>query len=212
MYSWFFICYYPNLFVFCLLESGEGSALRSKHHVYLTSTANRGKKKECNENIGVLRAFYNNDDDDYDDDSDSNDNNNNNNNAVLDADDGNGNDSDSDSENDNNNSKWFPPLTVFVLQCNLLHYVNALSPKGDQHQFSPNNISRSSTVKVMRITKLITKGNMLWSNTKFSQLLFKELYGGQCGEFVCGSLGLKGLRRLAWALVHLATQRTTGQY
>ena len=91
--------------VFCLLESGEGSALRSKHHVYLTSTANRGKKKECNENYGVLRAFYNNDDDDYDDDSDSNDNNNNNNNAVLDADDGNGNDSDSDSENDNNNSK-----------------------------------------------------------------------------------------------------------
>ena len=92
---------------------------------------------------------------------------------------------------------------MFVLQCNLLHYVNALSPKGDQHQFSPNNIRRSSTVKVMRITKLITK---------FSQLLFKELYGDQCGEFVCGSLGLKGLRRLAWALVHLATQRTTGQY
>ena len=32
---------------------------------------------------------------------------------------------------------------------------NPLGPKSDQHQFSPNNISRSSRVKVMRITKLI---------------------------------------------------------
>ena len=39
--------------------------------------------------------------------------------------------------------------------------VNPLGPKSDQHQFSPNNISRSSKVKVMRITKLITKGRML---------------------------------------------------
>ena len=41
--------------------------------------------------------------------------------------------------------------------------LNPLGPKSDQHQFSPNNISRSSRVKVMRITKLITKGRMLWS-------------------------------------------------
>ena len=33
--------------------------------------------------------------------------------------------------------------------------------KSVQHQFSPNNIGRSSRVKVMRITKLITKGGML---------------------------------------------------
>ena len=33
--------------------------------------------------------------------------------------------------------------------------------KSVQHQFSPNNIGRSSRVKVMRITKLITKGRML---------------------------------------------------
>ena len=38
--------------------------------------------------------------------------------------------------------------------------INPLGPKSDQHQFSPN-ISRSSRVKVMRITKLITKGRML---------------------------------------------------
>ena len=36
-------------------------------------------------------------------------------------------------------------------------------PKSDQYQFSPNKISRSLRVKVMRITKLITKGRMLWS-------------------------------------------------
>ena len=36
--------------------------------------------------------------------------------------------------------------------------INTLGPKSDQHQFSPNNISRSTGVKVMRITKLITKG------------------------------------------------------
>ena len=39
--------------------------------------------------------------------------------------------------------------------------LNPLGPKSDQHQFSPNNISRSSRVKVMRITKFITKGRML---------------------------------------------------
>ena len=40
--------------------------------------------------------------------------------------------------------------------------LNPLGPKSDQHQFSPNNISRSSRVKVMRITKFITKVRMLW--------------------------------------------------
>ena len=39
--------------------------------------------------------------------------------------------------------------------------INPLGPKSVQHQFSPNNISRSTRVKVMRITKLITKGRML---------------------------------------------------
>ena len=43
------------------------------------------------------------------------------------------------------NAVFIPPL-VF----------NPFGPKSDQHQFSPNNI-RSSRVKVMRITKLITK-------------------------------------------------------
>ena len=44
----------------------------------------------------------------------------------------------------------------------------------------------------MRITKLITKGGMLCSETKFSQLFLKQMYGDQSGEFVFGSWGLKG--------------------
>ena len=39
--------------------------------------------------------------------------------------------------------------------------VNPLGPKSVQHQFSPNNISRSTRLKVMRITKLITKARLL---------------------------------------------------
>ena len=39
-----------------------------------------------------------------------------------------------------------------------IEVLNPLGPKSDQHQFSPSNISGSSRIKVMRITKLITKG------------------------------------------------------
>ena len=41
--------------------------------------------------------------------------------------------------------------------------INPLSPKGDQHQFSPNSINTQSTKKVMGIDKAITdtKGKML---------------------------------------------------
>ena len=46
-------------------------------------------------------------------------------------------------------------------QRNFVQPLNPLGSKSGQHQFSPNNISRSSRVKVMRITKLITKGRML---------------------------------------------------
>ena len=53
--------------------------------------------------------------------------------------------------------KGYEVCTVF---CQVL-LVNPLGPKSDQHQFSPNNIRRSSRVKFMRITKLITTGRML---------------------------------------------------
>ena len=48
--------------------------------------------------------------------------------------------------------------------------LNPISPKGDQHQFSPNNIHTFSGDKVMRITEMITKEKLLRSFIKFSQL------------------------------------------
>ena len=39
--------------------------------------------------------------------------------------------------------------------------VNPLGPKSVQHQFSPNNISRTTRLKVLRITKLMTKARIL---------------------------------------------------
>ena len=42
------------------------------------------------------------------------------------------------------------------------------------HQFSSNIFHTSSRAKVMRIEKMITKGEMLWSSSKVSQLTLKE--------------------------------------
>ena len=67
-----------------------------------------------------------------------------------------------------------------------------VSPKSDQHQFSPNNINTQSKEMVMRINKMITTGKMLWSFIKFSPLISKQMYEDQSGEFVFGYWGLKG--------------------
>ena len=44
----------------------------------------------------------------------------------------------------------------------------------------------------MRIDKMITKEKMPSSFINFSQLIRKEMYGDQFGEFVYGYWGLKG--------------------
>ena len=51
------------------------------------------------------------------------------------------------------------------------HVINPLSPNGEQHQFSPNNIHTLPRDKVMRIYEMITKEKMLRSDNKFSQLI-----------------------------------------
>ena len=43
----------------------------------------------------------------------------------------------------------------------VLVLVNPLSLNSDQHQFSPNNINTSLTEKIMKITKMITEGDLL---------------------------------------------------
>ena len=50
---------------------------------------------------------------------------------------------------------------VLMFQKKKAMHLSPLGPKSDQQQFSPNNISKSSRVKVMRISKMITKGKML---------------------------------------------------
>ena len=57
-------------------------------------------------------------------------------------------------------------------------HCSPLSPKSDQHQFSPNNTNALSKEKGVRINKMITKWKMindLLSNSL--NLFFKEMYG-----------------------------------
>ena len=67
--------------------------------------------------------------------------------------------------------------------CNLLLMmicINLLSPKSDQHQFSPNNINTQSREKVLRIHKMIRKlkGKCFDLLSNSLNLFFKEIYGG----------------------------------
>ena len=55
---------------------------------------------------------------------------------------------------------WFPMWKTNLSSMKLWF---ALSPKSDQHQFSPNKISTWSREKVMGIDKMKTRGEMLWS-------------------------------------------------
>ena len=50
-------------------------------------------------------------------------------------------------------------------------FSTALTLKSDQHKFCPDNANRQSREKIMRINKMITKGKILWSFIKFSQLI-----------------------------------------
>ena len=57
---------------------------------------------------------------------------------------------------------WSQSETTKYFEWTLITKINPLGQKSDQHQFSPNKISRSSRVKVMRITNFITEGRMFW--------------------------------------------------
>ena len=55
--------------------------------------------------------------------------------------------------------------------------VNPLSPIGDQHQFSPNDIHTLLRDKVMRMNDMITKEKMLWSFVNSLNLFFYDQFG-----------------------------------
>ena len=73
--------------------------------------------------------------------------------------------------------------------------INPLSPKSDQHQFSPHNINALAKVKVMRFNKMIISGKMLWSFTKFSQLIFQGNVWRSVWRICWCISGLKGLKQ-----------------
>ena len=72
--------------------------------------------------------------------------------------------------------------------------INPLIPSGDQDQFSSNNIHTLSRVKLGELIKWSPKRKRLdlLSNSLNYFFKFKEMYGDQFGEFVCGYWGLKG--------------------
>ena len=72
-------------------------------------------------------------------------------------------------------------------------FLNPLSPKNDQQQFSSININLSSREKVMKLYQLINKEKMLLSFIKFSQLIIRKMFGDKSGKFACAywSLGVK---------------------
>ena len=79
-----------------------------------------------------------------------------------------------------------------VMQILLL---NPLGPKSDQHQFSPNNMSRSTRVKVMRITKIIDyqRENALILNQILSTIHKRNVWRS-VWRICMWILGIKGLR------------------
>ena len=72
--------------------------------------------------------------------------------------------------------------------------VNPLGPKRDEHQFSPTNISRSWRVKIMRITKLMTKREIALISDQILSTILKRNVWRSVWRICIWILGLKGLR------------------
>ena len=66
-------------------------------------------------------------------------------------------------------SNIFVSFWQILYKLGIFPIFNPLSPHGDQHQFSPNNIHTLSRNMVMTINKMIIKEKVPWSFMKFSQ-------------------------------------------
>ena len=71
-------------------------------------------------------------------------------------------------------------------------FLNPLSPKNDQQQFSSININLSSREKAMKLYQLNNKEKMLLSFIKFSQLIIRKMFGDKSVKFACGYWSLGG--------------------
>ena len=56
-----------------------------------------------------------------------------------------------------------------------MKYINLLTPMSDQDRISLNNISTKSRRQMMRTKKSINRGIIIWSNTKFSEVILEEV-------------------------------------
>ena len=66
-------------------------------------------------------------------------------------------------------SNIFVSFWQILYKLGIFPIFNPLSPHGDQHQFSPNNIHTLSRNMVIAINKMIIKEKVPWSFMKFSQ-------------------------------------------
>ena len=73
-------------------------------------------------------------------------------------------------------------------------WVNPLSRKSDQHQFSPKYINTLSNESVRRIYKMINKEEMRWSVVTFSQLILQDNVETLVWRICIWISGLKGLK------------------
>ena len=81
------------------------------------------------------------------------------------------------------------PVVTFAPEMGL---INPLRPSSVQNQFSPSDIHRLSRAKTTRIIKMISKRRIFDLLTNSLNSFFKEMYGDQLEEFVCGYWDLKG--------------------
>ena len=87
--------------------------------------------------------------------------------------------------------------------------INPLSPMSDQYQFSPNITNTSWRQKVMRISKMIIMGKVLWSLINFSSLIHEKNVWTQVWRICMWILELKWWNPFIFLLIfqaHLLSQ------
>ena len=71
-----------------------------------------------------------------------------------------------------------------------IHTLDPLSPKGDQHQFSPTKINIQSKDRSRELFNDHQREIALIFRQILATNSVSKMSGDQCGEFVCGSLDI----------------------
>ena len=78
------------------------------------------------------------------------------------------------------------------MSLSVFHCYIPLRPNSDRHQFSPNDIHTYQVKWLWELIKCSPKRKYLDRLSNSLNLFWKDMYGDQFGEFVCGYWGLKG--------------------